>query len=113
MPKFGDLGSKFLKTNVKFEINTFEIWYMRNFVKIKELILFGPKCPKAFGLKAFKKSQTFGIWAQNFQRQMINFKINTFKIEYMRNFAKIRKLKLFGPKNPNLGIWTRSLKIKS
>ena len=31
----------------------------------------------------------------------------------MRNFAKIRKLKLFGPESPNLGIWTRSLKIKS
>ena len=62
MPKFGDLGSKFLETNVKFEISNFEIGYVRNFVKIRNLTLFGPKCPN------------LGIWARNFQKQMTNLK---------------------------------------
>ena len=31
------------KANVRFEISTFEIWYKRNLVKIRKLILFGPK----------------------------------------------------------------------
>ena len=43
MPKFGDLGLKFSKTNNKFEISTFKKGYMRNFVKISKLILFGQK----------------------------------------------------------------------
>ena len=60
MPKSGDLGSKFSKINVKFKISTFEIEYMRNFVKIRKLIFFGLKCPN------------LGIWAENFQRQMTN-----------------------------------------
>ena len=54
MPKFGRLGSNFWKTNVRFEISTFEIGYKGNFVKIRKLILFGPKCPNV------------SIWAQNF-----------------------------------------------
>ena len=33
MPKSGDLDSTFSKTNVRFEISTFEIGYIRNFVK--------------------------------------------------------------------------------
>ena len=33
MPKSGDLDSTFSKTNVRFEISTFEIVYIRNFVK--------------------------------------------------------------------------------
>ena len=33
MPKTGHLGSTFWKTNVRFEISTFEIVYMRNFCK--------------------------------------------------------------------------------
>ena len=45
MPKFGDLDSTFSKTNFEFEISRFEIVYMSNFVKIRELILFGLKCP--------------------------------------------------------------------
>ena len=45
MSKFGDLGSKFLKTNVRFEISTIKIEHRRNFVKIRKLILFGSKCP--------------------------------------------------------------------
>ena len=35
MPKFGHLGSKLSKTNGKFEISTFKLGYMRNFVKIR------------------------------------------------------------------------------
>ena len=46
MPKFGDLDSKFSKTNVRFEISTFEIGYIRKFVKIRELIIFWPKMSK-------------------------------------------------------------------
>ena len=45
MLKFEDLDSKFSKINVRFKINTFEIGYMQNFVKIRKLILFDPKCP--------------------------------------------------------------------
>ena len=56
MPKFGHLGLKFWKTNVRFEISTFEIWYKGNFVKIRKLIPFGPKYPN--------------VWAQNFGKQM-------------------------------------------
>ena len=41
MPKRGDLGTKCLKTSDKFEISTFKIGYMRNFVKIRRSILFG------------------------------------------------------------------------
>ena len=41
MPKFGHLGSIFSKANVKFEISSFKIGYMRNFVKIRKSILFG------------------------------------------------------------------------
>ena len=62
MSKFGYLGSKFLKTNDKFEISTFEIGYMKNFVKIRTLVHFGPKC------------QCLEIWARNFQKQMTDSK---------------------------------------
>ena len=44
MPKFENFGSKFSKANVKFEISTFAIGDMPNLVKIRKLILFGPKC---------------------------------------------------------------------
>ena len=43
MPNFGDFSSNCSTTNVKFEISTFEIEYMRNLVKIGKLILFGLK----------------------------------------------------------------------
>ena len=43
MPKIGHLGSKFWKTNVRFEISTFEIRCKGNFVKIRKLIFFDPK----------------------------------------------------------------------
>ena len=51
---FGDLGSNFSKTNVRFEISTFEIAYKQNFIKINKVIVFGPKF------------LNFGIWARNF-----------------------------------------------
>ena len=54
MPKFGDLSSKSFRANNIFEISTVEIEYMQNFVKIRKLILFGPKCP------------ILGILTQNF-----------------------------------------------
>ena len=59
-PKFGDLGSKFWKASVKFNINTFEIGYLQNFVKIKKSILFTPIL--------------LGILAQNFRKRISNLK---------------------------------------
>ena len=66
MPTFGDLGSKFSK-NVRFEISTFEIGYRQNFVKIKKVIPFGPKCPN------------LEIWAQTFGKRMPDLKSATSK----------------------------------
>ena len=55
MPKFGHFGSKFSKNKVKFEISTFEIGYMRNFVKIRTLILFAQNTQIwGLGLEIFK-----------------------------------------------------------
>lgn len=34
--------------------------------------------------------------------------ISTFKIGFIKNFAKIRKLTLFGPKSPKMGIWAQN-----
>ena len=67
MPKFGDLGSKVLKTGVRFETSTFEIGYRENFVKIKKSIAFGPKCTN------------LGIWAQTFGKRMSDLKSATSK----------------------------------
>ena len=67
MLKLWDLSSKFAKTNVRFESSTFEIEYMQNFVKIRKLILFGPKYPKnTSGIqisktKAGRKFQIFPV----------------------------------------------------
>ena len=111
MPIFRHLGFKFLKTNVRFEISTFETVHMRNFIKIGRLILFGIKC------------QNLGIWAQNFRKPMLDLKSahskqgtsqillrleSKFETVRMQNFIKIGKLILFGPKCPNLGIWARN-----
>ena len=60
--KLWDFTSKCLKTNVRFEISTFEIGYMRNYVKIRKLIPFGPKV------------LNLGIWAHNLGKQMSDFK---------------------------------------
>ena len=62
MPKIGHLGSTFWKTSVRFEISTFEIGYKGNFVEIRKLILFDPKCPN------------LGICAQSFGKQMSDLK---------------------------------------
>ena len=61
MFKFGDLGSKCSKTKDKFEISSFKIGYMQNYVKIRKFILFGPKCPN------------LGIWAQNLKKTWVIF----------------------------------------
>ena len=58
MLKFGDLDSKFSKTNNEFEISTFEIGYMQNFVKIESY----PKYPN------------LRVWAQNFRKQIKHLK---------------------------------------
>ena len=58
---------KFSKTSIRLKISTFEIGYMRNFVKIRMLILFDPKCPN------------FGIWAQNFRKTMSDLKLTSSK----------------------------------
>ena len=62
MPKIGYLGSKFWKTNVRFEIRTFEIGYKGNFVKIRKLTFFDSKCPY------------LGFRAQNFRKQIPDLK---------------------------------------
>ena len=67
MPNFGDFGSKCSKTNVRFEIITFEIGYKWNFVKIRKLILFGPK------------DLSLDIWAQNLGKRMSDLKSTTSK----------------------------------
>ena len=64
---------------------------MRNLVKIRRLILFGPKY------------LNLGICAQNFGEKSVRFEIITFEIGYKRNLGKIRKLILLGPKYLNLG----------
>ena len=52
MPKFGNLGSKYSKTNDKFEITTYKIRVNTKFQKTKKFILFGPNAQIwAFGLK--------------------------------------------------------------
>ena len=57
MPKFGDLGSTFSKTNVRFEISILETGYKQNFVKIRKLIPFGSKCPN------------LGTWTRNLKKE--------------------------------------------
>ena len=58
-PRFGHLWSQVWKISVRFEI---EKGYKLNFVKIRKLIPFDPKCSK------------FGICAQNFGKQMSDLK---------------------------------------
>ena len=76
------MGSKFYKTNVRFQISTFEIACMQNFVKIKKLIHFGPKWPnsdlKSAPLKLgtekilLKSLKTkFGHLGSNFEKQKL------------------------------------------
>ena len=93
MPKFGHLGSKYLKTNVKFEISSFEIGYLRNFVKIRRSILVSPKCPN------------LGILARNFRKQMANLKSAYLK----KVHAKFRLSQYFLAEKAQL--WVFGLKI--
>ena len=81
MPIFRHLGFKFLKTNVRFEISTFETVHMRN-------------------LKSAHSKQGTS--------QILLRLESTFETVRMQNFIKIGKLILFGPKCPNLGIWARN-----
>ena len=62
MYKTGDSGSKYSKTNVRFEIRTFQIGYRKNFVKIKKIILFDPN------------SLNFEMWTQNFRKPVSDLK---------------------------------------
>ena len=78
MLKIGHLCSKFWKTDVKFEIITFKIGYERNFVKIRKLIPFDPKCSK------------FGICAQNFGKQMSDLKRDV-HTDFTKNFQDISR----------------------
>ena len=55
MLKFGDLGYKILKTNLKFEISTFKIGYKQNFVEIRNLYSLTQNAHIwGFGLKLFE-----------------------------------------------------------
>lgn len=86
-------------TSVKYEISTFDIGYMQNFVKTRKLILLGQNAKIcAFGLE----------FSTNYK-----FEIITFKIGYKQNFVKIRKLILFVSKCRKLGIWARNLNNES
>ena len=86
MPKFEHLGSKYLKTNFRFEISTFEIVNRQIIVKIRNLILFDRKCPNS------------GIWAQNFQKTILNFKEDFQNRVQTKLHLQIRKLILLCPK---------------
>ena len=90
MLKIGDWASTFMKINVRFETSTFKTDYIQNFVKIRKLILFGPKYPNMEN------------WAHRFCTQM----------KELTNFVKIRKLILFIPKYLNLGIWAQNFQAK-
>ena len=97
MSKFGHLGSKSLKTNVKFKISTFKIGYVKNFVKIRNFILFGPKY------------LNLGNWLEIKKKN--KFEISTFKTGACEISLRLeRKSILFAPICPNLDIWARNLK---
>ena len=53
---------KYSKTKVRFEISSLEIGYRQNFVMVRKLILFAPKCPN------------LRMWAQNFRKPVSNLK---------------------------------------
>ena len=69
MLKFEHLGSKYLKTNFRFEISTFEIIYQQIIVKIKTWYFLRQNgVIRAFGLKIFKKQCQ--IWNQDLQNRV-------------------------------------------
>ena len=95
------LGLKIFKKNDRFENSTFEIGYKQDFVKVRKLIIFGPKMPK------------FGHLGSKFLKTNVGFEISTMNIWCQQNFVKIRKLIRFSPKCLNLGIWAQCLKNES
>ena len=114
-----DLSSKFSKTYNRFEISTFEIRYMRNFIKIK-IWVFELKFSKAFNrfeintfdteyMPTFVKIRKLILFGSS----NVRFEIRTFKIGYKHNFVRIRKFIILGTKHTILGIWAQSLKIES
>ena len=86
----------FSKTNVISEISTFEIGYMRNFTKIRKLILFDSKCPN------------LGIWVRNFRKTMSDLKSAPSKQKNRQNFVKRLEIWHFFAKNTQ--IWAFGLK---
>ena len=106
MLKYGNLGSKFSKANVRFQISTFEIGYMQNFVKIRKFLLFGPKRPKlsicrssrpdlnkfaAYFHNAFPKNTSGRLLLYlglKFSKTNVRFEVSNFKIGYMQNFVE-------------------------
>ena len=93
MPKSGNLGSKCLKTNARFEISTFK--HRQNIIKISK---------NTFWLKMPK----FGGFSSKFSKSNVRFEISIFEIGYVQNLVKIRKLILFVPKCPSLGVWAQN-----
>ena len=95
MLEYGDLSSKSLKRNIRFEVSTFEIRYIRNFVKTRKNT-FWCKIPKCGDLSS-------KVWKSN-----VRFEISTFEIGHRQNFDKITKLVPFGTKYPNMENWARN-----
>ena len=75
------------KANDRFEIRTFEIGYIRNLVKIRKLILFGPKLPK------------FGHLGSKLGKQMKDLKSVPSKYCTDKISLKEQKVGAFWPKN--------------
>ena len=74
MLKFGDLGSKFSKTNARYKRNTFEI-----------------RCKISLRLKVntfWYKMSKFLDFGSKFSKTNGSFEISTFEIGYMGNFVK-------------------------
>ena len=87
MPEYGESSSRFAKRNIRFEGSTFEIRYVRNFVKTRKVM------PKFRDLSS-------KVWKTN-----VRFETNTFGIGHRQNFDKTTKLIPFGPTYPNMEIW--------
>ena len=49
----------------------------------------------------------FGDLKSKFSKANVRSKLSNFKIGCRQNFGKIKKLILFGPNCPHLGIWTQ------
>ena len=69
------------------KINIYDIW---------PLWYFWSKIPK------------FEDLGSKFSKKTGRYEISTFELGYKQNFVKMRKLILFGPTSPHLGIWARN-----